>query len=112
MRRLFWLGVGAVAGASGTIWAEHKVRARLEQLGPEHLVVTAGNKARDVGRSVADAVAEGRGAMRDRERELRREYDPAARGASHRKPASQQSTGGPATRPAPTTWTERPARRH
>ncbi len=32
MRRLFWLGVGAVAGASGTIWAEHKVRARMEQL--------------------------------------------------------------------------------
>ena len=34
MRRLFWLGVGAIAGASGTVWAERKVRSRLEQLGP------------------------------------------------------------------------------
>ena len=98
MRRLFWLGVGAVAGASGTLWAERKVRARLDQLGPEHLVVTAGNKARDVGRTVVDAVAEGRGAMRDREAELRTSYDPSARSAAvHRStpsaPASRPSTG-------------------
>ncbi len=108
MRRLFWLGVGAVAGASGTIWAEHKVRARIEQLGPEHLVVSAGNKARDVGRSVVDAVTEGRGAMRDREAELRREYDPATR-SSHRAGHSSPSS---ATRPSHTTWTDRPTRRH
>ena len=107
MRRLFWLGVGAVAGASGTIWAEHKVRSRLEQLGPEHLVVTAGNKARDVGRSVADAVAEGRGAMRDREAELRGAYDPAPRGATVHRAAP-----GPApTRPSTGTWS-RGAGRH
>ncbi len=90
MRRLFWLGVGAVAGASGTVWAERKVRSRLEQLGPEHMVVTAGNKARDVGRSVVDAVAEGRGAMREREAELRSSYDASgraggARTAPHRR---------------------------
>ncbi|MEI2697996.1 MAG: hypothetical protein V9E94_06515 [Microthrixaceae bacterium] len=109
MRRLFWLGVGAVAGASGTIWAEHKVRARMEQLGPEHLFVSAGNKARGVGRSVVDAVAEGRGAMRDREAELRRTYDPTTRGSSHRLGAPAPAT---ASRPSSTTWTDRPSRRH
>jgi hypothetical protein len=71
MRRLFWLGVGAVAGASGTIWTERKVRRRLDALQPDHLVVQAGGRARDVGRSVLDAVAEGRGAMREREVQLR-----------------------------------------
>ena len=71
MRRLFWLGVGAVAGASGTIWTERKVRQRLDALQPDHLVVQAGERARDVGRSVLDAVAEGRGAMRERELQLR-----------------------------------------
>ena len=101
MRRLFWLGVGAVAGASGTVWAERKVRSRLEQLGPEHMVVTAGNKARDVGRSVVDAVAEGRGAMREREAELRSSYDTAGRagGAAHRT----APTSAP-TRPSTGSW--------
>lgn len=101
MRRLFWLGVGAVAGASGTIWAERKVRSQLEQLGPDHLVVAAGNKAKGVGRSVADAVAEGRGAMRDREAELRSSYDTSARTAgTHRTPPS---TSAP-TRPSTGSW--------
>ena len=106
MRRLFWLGVGAIAGASGTIWAEHKVRARLDQLGPDHLVVTAGNRARDVGRSVVDAVAEGRGAMRAREDELRRSYDPANRtGSVHRSPSSVAPT-----RPTTGSWSTGPNR--
>lgn len=82
MRRLFWLGVGAVAGASGTVWAERRVKARLDALAPDHLVVAAGNRARDAGRSavgtgrsVLDAVADGRAAMREREAELRGRYD-------------------------------------
>jgi hypothetical protein len=101
MRRLFWLGIGAVAGASGTVWAERKVRSRLEQLGPEHMVVTAGNKARDVGRSVVDAVAEGRGAMREREAELRSSYDTSGRAgaAPHRT-----ATGASPTRPSTGSW--------
>jgi hypothetical protein len=101
MRRLFWLGVGAIAGASGTVWAERKVRSRLEMLGPDHMVVTAGNKARDVGRTVVDAVSEGRGAMRDREAELRGSYDTSGRrsNGAHRAP----STGAP-SRPSTGTW--------
>lgn len=75
MKRLFWLGVGAVAGASGTVWAERKVRTQIEALQPEHLAVAAGNRAISVGRTVVDAVLDGRDAMRDREFELRGRYD-------------------------------------
>ena len=100
MRRLFWLGVGAIAGASGTVWAERKVRTRLDQLAPDHLVVSAGNKARDVGRSVVDAVAEGRGAMRDREDELRRSYVPG----SAAPPPYPRVRPTPPTRPSTGNW--------
>lgn len=98
MRRLFWLGVGAVAGASGTIWAERKVRAQLDALAPDHLVVTAGNKARDVGRTVVDAVAEGRGAMRAREAELRGVHSSGA------PVAARPTRPGAPTRPRTGDW--------
>lgn len=74
MRRLFWMGVGMAAGASGTVWVERKVRSRLDALQPDHLAVVAGNRARAAGRSVLDAVAEGRGAMLEREAELKGRY--------------------------------------
>ena len=97
MRRLFWFGLGAATGASGTVWLERKVRARLEALQPDHLVVTAQDRARSVSRSVVDAVSEGRGVMRDRETQLRRRYDPL-------DPAT--------TRARPTNWPATPARHH
>jgi hypothetical protein len=75
MKRLFWLGVGAIAGASGTVWAERKVRTQIEALQPDHLAVAAGHKAVSVGRTVVDAVLDGRDAMREREFELRGRYD-------------------------------------
>lgn len=101
MRRLFWLGVGAVAGASGTVWAERKVRTRIEQLGPEHLAIAAGNRARDVGRSVVDAVVEGRDAMREREDQLRRDSGTSPRSGS---PAHRNVVAGPSTRPSTGSW--------
>ena len=75
MKRLFWLGVGAVAGASGTIWAERKVRTQLDALQPDHLVVAAGNRAVAAGRNLVDAVLDGRDAMRERELQLHGRYD-------------------------------------
>jgi hypothetical protein len=74
MRRLFWLSVGAAAGATGTIWTQRKVREQLDELGPEHAVVVAGRGARAVGRRVVDAVGEGRSAMAEREVELRERF--------------------------------------
>ncbi len=79
MKRLFWLGVGAAAGAAGTVWAERKVKNQIEALSPDQLVVRAGQKATDAGRSILDAVTEGREAMRTRETELRGRYQPGAR---------------------------------
>lgn len=73
-KRLTWFGIGAAAGASGVVWAQQKVRRQLDALGPDHIVVTAGNHARkvtrQVGRTVTGAVNEGRSAMREREDEL------------------------------------------
>jgi acyl-coenzyme A synthetase/AMP-(fatty) acid ligase len=100
-KRIVWMGIGAAAGSAGTVWAQQQVRRRLDALGPDHLVVTAGNTARSaarkVGRTVTDAVVEGRTAMRDREEELtvRRDGARPAR-ANHRTPAG----GRAATRPS------------
>jgi hypothetical protein len=102
------MGIGAAAGAAGTVWTQQQVRRRLDALGPDHLVVTAGNHARKVGRSVADAVTEGRTAMRDREDELKARRDGVTptrtthRSPSSTPPASRSSTRRPPTRPA--TW--------
>ena len=76
--------------------------------------VIVGNSANDpevklLQQFFVDAVAEGRGAMRDREAELRRTYDPTTRGSSHRLGAPAPAT---ASRPSSTTWTDRPSRRH
>ncbi len=104
MRRLFWMGVGAVAGVTGTVWAERKVKAQLDALQPDALVVTAGNKAKAVGRSVVDAVVDGRGAMREREAELRDHY---VGGTGDRRHAA-----GGATRPMSSNWPSTPSGRH
>ena len=77
VRRLFWLGIGTVAGAAGTVWTERKVKERLDALAPDHAVRVAAAKAKDAGRSVVDAVAEGRSAMVEREQELRARRDAA-----------------------------------
>ena len=74
MKRLFWLGVGAAAGAGGSLWAERKVRNQLDALAPDQLVVRASKRAGQAGRNLIDAVTDGREAMRSREDELRGRY--------------------------------------
>jgi hypothetical protein len=74
-KRVVWFGLGAAAGASGVVWAEQQVRRRLDDLGPDHVVQVAGRSARRLGRSVLDAVAEGRSTMLDTEDELRARRD-------------------------------------
>ncbi|MCP4434943.1 MAG: hypothetical protein GY812_05485 [Actinomycetia bacterium] len=71
MKRLFWMGVGAAAGASGTVWAQRKVRSSIDELGAEQVVAAAGRGARAMGRSVRAAVSEGRAGMVEREIELK-----------------------------------------
>jgi hypothetical protein len=111
MRRMFWMGIGVIAGASGSLWAERKVRNRLEALQPDHLVVAAGNRAREVGRTVADAVADGRDAMRQREAELRGRIGtgPAPTGSATGQGTPGLRVTGP-TRPRSVDWSS--SRRH
>lgn len=105
-KRVVWFGIGAAAGAAGTVWAEQQVRRRMDALGPDHLVVTAGNTAKRVGRTVADAVSEGRSTMREREDELRARRDrrgPDARDVSVRP--THRTVGSRPDRPTrPATW--------
>jgi hypothetical protein len=81
VKRLFWLGVGAAAGASGTVWVQQKVRRQIDALGPDSVIqvagsvaTAAGSAARRAGRRVVDrvgdAAAEGRTTMHRREDEM------------------------------------------
>ena len=119
-KRLTWFGLGAAAGATGYVWAQQRVRRELDALGPDHIVVVAGNQARrvgkQVGRTVTGAVGEGRSAMRDREDELLARRDghrwpgttqrePLQRGAPRRDERSRRDGGGVPERPTrPATW--------
>jgi hypothetical protein len=75
-KRVIWFGAGLAAGASGTVYAQRKVRAQLDKARPAHLVVVAGDATRRMGTAVRDAVSEGRAAARAREDELRTRLDP------------------------------------
>ncbi len=65
------MGLGAAAGASGTVWAQRRVRGAIEDLGAEQVVAVAGRGARAAARAVVSAVGEAREAMSERELELR-----------------------------------------
>lgn len=99
------MGVGAVAGASGTVWAERKVRARVEALSPEHAARAAAERARGATRTLVDAVVEGRAAMREREQELRdrRDRRPDGRTDGRTDGRSAARTDGPGLRLVPGT---------
>lgn len=75
MKRLTWFLGGVAAGAAGTTYARHKVRAKAAELAPAQLASRAGDRARDTGRRVSDALREGREAMRAKEAELRARLD-------------------------------------
>lgn len=96
--------MGAVAGAGSTVWAERKVKQRLETLQPDHAVKVAADKARQTGRTMAEAVVEGRGAMREREQELKDRRDqrhkgqPDLRLVSEGDPSAEANSAPRATR--------------
>ncbi len=79
MRRATWFVAGVAAGAGGANYAARQVRRRAEQLRPANVARSAADRARLGGRRVADAVREGRVAMRDREDELKARRDRRAR---------------------------------
>jgi len=82
MRRTAWLALGALIGASGTVWS----RRRLEQLAsrarsgevPGDVVRLVDRGLRRVDRRLATAVSTGREEARRRRRELHHLYGPRA----------------------------------
>jgi hypothetical protein len=71
MRRVTWFVSGALAGAAGVGYAKRKVRATAAQLAPSQVASNAVARARDRVGELADALREGRTAMRMKEAELR-----------------------------------------
>jgi hypothetical protein len=69
-RRTFWFGTGVAAG----VWATTKVNRKLKQLTPEHLAVSAANKALAAGHKLKDSAVhfalDVRAGMAQREAEL------------------------------------------
>ncbi|MFD4880468.1 hypothetical protein ACFWOB_44885 [Streptomyces sp. NPDC058420] len=69
-RRTFWFGTGVAAG----VWATTKVNRKLKQLTPEHLAVSAANKAFEAGHKLKDSAVhfalDVRAGMAQREAEL------------------------------------------
>jgi hypothetical protein len=67
IRRALWFG----AGAASALWVERKARQAAQRFTPPALATSAAERAKERGRDVLAAVAEGRRAMRSREAELR-----------------------------------------
>lgn len=74
-RRAVWFVGGAAAGASGAMYAKRKVAAAVEKVKPANVAHTASDAARRAAHRVREAVREGVGAARHKERELLAERD-------------------------------------
>ncbi len=73
MRRLFWLAVGLGAGVAGAVMTMRMARRQAEKVAPSRLAREARAGIMDLAKLVAESLAEGQRAMREREEELRRE---------------------------------------
>lgn len=70
-KRIFWMSTGVAVGAGSAFWAKRKVENTVERYLPEQVADRAAASAKDLGRTVRAAAAEGREAMRATEAELR-----------------------------------------
>ena len=75
MKRVTWFVAGIAAGAAGAGYAKQKVKRTASNLAPVQVARHAAGVARRTGHDVAEAVREGRAAMRHREDELRARRD-------------------------------------
>jgi hypothetical protein len=70
-KRLFWLMVGAGFGFGASFWLMRFVRSTVERYSPERVSHDMSTAVRRLGTDLRAAVADGREAMQDFERELR-----------------------------------------
>jgi hypothetical protein len=75
MKRMTWFVGGVAAGVAGAGYAKRTVKKTADRLAPVNVARGAADRAKDTARSVADAVRDGRDAMRAKEAELRARRD-------------------------------------
>ena len=75
MRRLFWLGMGLGAGATAAVMTGRWARRQAQALAPPTLARQAARAARDTGALLAEALADFRRGMSERESEIRAALD-------------------------------------
>lgn len=115
-KRVTWMGVGMVVGATGAFRAKRKVEAAIERYLPEQVADRAATSARGLAGTVRAAATEGRAAMRATEAELRARVE--ARTFTGERPEAaeplpaDQAPARPAPPPGPrrTPRPSRPAR--
>ena len=80
IKRISWFVAGAAAGAGGSLYARRKVRRTARLLAPSNVARSATDRVRQRGRSVVDALREGRSAMAAKEAEMKSVRDGHPRG--------------------------------
>ena len=75
LKRLRWFLIGVVTGVAGTVWALAYGRSKVQELTPAHVAGELATRARSRLDDARDALFEARLAMREREAELRAEFD-------------------------------------
>ena len=70
MKRIFWLALGLGAGAAGAIMTMRFARRQASKVAPANLAREARGGLMDLAKLVSESIAEGRVAMREKEREL------------------------------------------
>ncbi len=71
MRRIFWLAVGLGAGAATAIITTRFARRQARKVAPANLAREARGGLMDLAKLFSESIAEGKEAMREKERELR-----------------------------------------
>lgn len=74
-KRLFWLLVGAGFGFGVSFWLMRFIRTTVERYSPDRVQADMAKALKGFGQDLRAAVADGREAMRDYERELREKLD-------------------------------------
>ncbi|HZN15572.1 MAG TPA: hypothetical protein VFB78_14985 [Acidimicrobiales bacterium] len=69
-KRLFWLMIGAGFGFGTSFWVMRFVRSTVERYSPDRVSQDMTRAVRGLGRDLRAAVADGRDAMRDYQREM------------------------------------------
>jgi hypothetical protein len=78
LKRVRWVTAGAALGFGSSVWLQRRLKAAVDRYLPEQVGHRATDRARAVTADLRAALAEGRTAMRERERELRAHLEPAA----------------------------------